>query len=271
MKCPRCAGRELAAMDLLGGIEVDACSTCNGMFFEQGEMGTYLKFSKDVPNHKELLAAGTPGCTCPACKAQMKEIRYVPGKDLLVDLCEGCGGVWLDGGEVDDAQAIADAQDDRKVRLMRAIWEMRAQVRGEAPLSCPKCKSPSVHEFRTGEDVTIDLCDRCGGSWFQKGELADACELAQDFPDKAAAMKTARPTAFTCPRCKGEKLVEVDYSAIELASGRLKVDYCKKCEGIWVDKGEMVALECIATKTGTPGSRLGMTVKRLRDKGYVTF
>ena len=269
MNCPRCSGEALKPVELLGGIEVDACDKCNGMYFEKGEMGAYLKFSKDVPNYKDLLKNAPVGVTCPECSAQMKELKYIPGKDLLVDYCETCGGVWLDGGEIQEAEAIADAQDDRKIRLMRAIWQMRAEVRGENILKCPKCKTPTVHEFYTGEGVTLDLCDRCKGSWFEKGELADACELAEDIPDLQVALSTAKPTDYICPHCKGEKLVELEYSQIATASGKLLVDYCKKCQGIWVDKGEMVQLECLASKLGTPGSRLGITVKRLMDKGYV--
>jgi len=269
MHCPKCKGRPLKTVELLGGIEVDACDACNGMYFEQGEMGAYLQFSKDIPNYKDLLGGARPSCACPQCQKQMKELKYIPGKDLLVDYCEGCGGVWLDGGELDDAKGIADAQDDRKVRLMRAIWQMRAEVRGDKLMICPKCKSPTVQEFMTGEGVTLDMCDRCKGSWFEKGELADICELAEDVPDLPRALSTAKPTGFGCPRCKGEKLVEMEYSQIVLASGKLLVDFCKKCRGIWVDKGEMVQLECLASKSGSPGSRLGLTVKRLMDKGYV--
>jgi len=208
-------------------------------------------------------------CTCPECGAKMKELKYVPDKELFVDLCESCGGVWLDGGEVGDAQQIADAQDQTKVRLLRAIWEMRASVRGEELLSCPKCRKPSVTGFKTGEDVTVDMCEHCNGTWFEKGEIASYFELSVDIPDKKAALATAEPTGLKCPRCKTVELMEMEYSQVSLESGKLMVDYCPTCEGIWLDKGEILSLECLSTKLESPGARLGRAVRELLDKGYV--
>ncbi len=269
MNCPKCAGKELKPQDLIGGVEVDFCEACEGMYFEKGEMGCYLQFSKDIPNHKDLMKAATPSCKCPECGGQMKELKYVPDKELFIDLCESCGGVWLDGGEAKDAKAVAAAQGDRKVRLLRSIWEMRAQVRGTMPKKCPKCKSPSINQFNTSEDCTLDMCDRCNGCWFEKGEVAQYFELSKDVPDLQKALATATPTDCDCPACKGVKLVEFEYSQLELASGKLLVDYCKQCEGIWLDPGEVVSLECLSTKLESPGSRLGRALKELHDKGYV--
>lgn len=270
MKCPKCQGRPaLKPVDLIGDVEVDFCEACEGMYFQKGEMGTYLHFSKDLPNYKDLLAKAAPSCDCPECGKKMKELAYVPGKDLLVDLCEACGGVWLDGGEAKQAKSIADAQDDRKLRLLRSIWEMRSQVRGTAPLRCPKCATPSVNPFSTSEQCTLDMCDRCNGCWFDAGEIAQYFELSKDVPDLDKALKSATPTKYACPKCKGATLVEFEYSAIELASGRLRVDYCRSCKGIWLDPGEVVSLECLATKLESPGSRLGRAIKELHDKGYV--
>ena len=269
MNCPRCGKTKLEALELAGQVETDACPDCNGMFFEEGEMGTFLRFSKDLPGYKELLAKATTGVTCPQCAAKMKEIQYIPEKDLMVDFCEVCQGVWLDGGELTEAKDIADGQDTRKLRLMRAIWDMRAQARGEVTLRCPKCDKQSVNAMTTSEGVEIDFCSLCGGTWFEAGELADTCEVAEDIPDLAAAMATAKPTEYKCPNCKGEHLVEIEYSQIKLESGILKVDYCKSCKGIWVDKNEMVQLECIAAQTGTPGSRLGKTFSGLMKEGYI--
>lgn len=269
MNCPKCGSPKLETVELPGEVETDACPKCNGMFFEEGEMGTFLKFSKDLPGYKDLMEKAKPGITCPQCAARMKEIQYIPEKNLMVDHCEVCGGVWLDGGELAEAKAIADGQDTRKVRLLRAVWDMRAQARGEVTLRCPKCEKMSVNAFTTSEGVELDFCSLCGGSWFEEGELADTCEIEVDIPDLATALATARPTEYKCPKCKTEGLVELEYSQIELESGKLMVDYCKACKGIWVDKSEMVQLECIAAQSGTPGSRLGRTVGNLMKKGYI--
>jgi len=271
MQCPKCQSNELKPQDLLGNIEVDHCAKCNGMYFEKGEMGAYLHFSKDLPNYKDLLKEAKPSCTCPECQGQMKELKYVPDKELFVDYCENCGGVWLDGGEVDDAQEIAGAQEQTKVRLLRAIWEMRVAVRGEDLLVCPKCKKPTVTGFTSGEGVTVDMCDKCNGTWFEKGEIASYFELSQDIPNKQEALATAKETGLKCPRCRKVGLLELEYCQQELKSGKLIVDYCPTCEGLWLDKGEMLSLECLSVSLESPGARLGRAYKELMDKGYVSM
>jgi len=271
MNCPKCQSAPLAPLDLLGGIEVDHCSQCDGIYFQKGEMGSYLRFANDVPGYKDLLKSAKPSCTCPECGKQMKELQYVPGEQLLVDHCEACGGVWLDGGETVSVKKIADKQDDRRIRLMRGIWEMRSKVKGVKTMVCPRCKTPSINEFSTGEGVTLDMCDRCNGCWFEKGEVATYFELSQDIPELQKALATARPTDSRCPRCVGAPLVELEYSQIKLSTGKLKVDYCKKCEGLWLDKGEVSSLEGLSTVMESPGARLGRAVKELMDKGYVVM
>jgi len=37
------------------------------------------------------------GLTCPRCQAKMVEETH---EGVLIDRCEGCGGVWLDPGEL---------------------------------------------------------------------------------------------------------------------------------------------------------------------------
>jgi|GEM_PF-619671 len=270
MNCPKCPSVRLEPFELLGKVSVDHCPSCDGMYFQKGEMGTYLKFSTDVPNYKDLLKAAAFSCICPECSGRMKELKYVPGEDLTIDLCDRCGGIWLDGQEIRTMESIASKQDDPKVRLMRGIWALRAKVRGERALTCPKCRTDTVFEFRTGEDVAIDMCDRCNGSWFDKGEVATFFELSKDVPNLEKSIATSVATSHPCPKCPGEKLIEFDYCQIELRSGRLRVDYCRRCGGLWLDKGEICSLEGLSTVLESPGSRLGRAVKELRDKGYVS-
>ncbi|HEX9242508.1 MAG TPA: zf-TFIIB domain-containing protein [Anaeromyxobacter sp.] len=44
MRCPKC-GMELHEVDF-GGMDVDVCFTCNGVFLDQGELQSILKTEK---------------------------------------------------------------------------------------------------------------------------------------------------------------------------------------------------------------------------------
>lgn len=269
--CPKCPGETaLTTQTLLDKVEVDYCPACGGIYFDEGEVGAVLQLSKDIPNYKDLLAAAPASCPCPGCKATMKDVRYVPDKDLHVDLCEACGGVWMDRGEIREAKQVADAQEHTKLRLLRSVWDMRNAVKGDS-LPCPNCKAATVHAFNTSEDVDLDMCDRCSGVWFEKGEIAKYMEMGQDNPDIQASLATATETDKGCPACKGSKLVEFDYAAIETPEGKLRVDYCKGCEGYWLDAGEILNLEYLSTQLESPGHRLGRAIKELHDDGYMIF
>lgn len=58
-------------------------------------------------------------------------------------------------------------QEKELIEKMRA--KMAARNAAAAALKCPKCEGTLVEvEF---EGVQIDLCDACGGAWFDRGEF----------------------------------------------------------------------------------------------------
>ena len=42
---------------------------------------------------------------CPKCGQKLIEISY---KEILVDKCSSCGGIWLDAGELESVSALED-------------------------------------------------------------------------------------------------------------------------------------------------------------------
>ena len=53
----------------------------------------------------------------------------------------------------------------------------------------------------------------------------------QPLADIEAARKQVAVTQFRCPKC-GAALVEMHYKGIE-------IDKCSRCQGIWLDSGEL--------------------------------
>jgi uncharacterized protein len=88
-------------------------------------------------------------------------------------------------------------------------------------------------------NVEVDYCPRCLGIWFDKDEL----RLAKDDKDKdlnwadvdlwrdKGKFKVLRISKF-CPADR-VGLVEINYD-----ESKTKVDFCKKCQGVWLDRGE---------------------------------
>jgi Zn-finger nucleic acid-binding protein len=104
---------------------------------------------------------------------------------------------------------------------------------------CVKCNTEL--EKSIVYDVEVDVCRQCGGLWLDRGEIAALAayrdsvlaELREINMEGAAASRPARPPAKTlrCPACPGtleEKLV-----------GAVRVDFCPRCQGFHLDRGEL--------------------------------
>jgi Zn-finger nucleic acid-binding protein len=117
------------------------------------------------------------------------------------------------------------------------------------PRSCPHC---AVEMFEQEfNDVDIDACPRCGGIWFDQGELeqlaADSLggelgrldrEGAGRAPSVAGLCRPVGPTELRCPAC-GDPLINYVFVDDE----GLAVDICGLCEGIWLDEGELARFQ----------------------------
>lgn len=96
-RCPRCGQADLEpGAGALGGA---GCSQCGGVFLEAGVTEDVLeRIGVDRPMAGELLReASAPGVRCPGCGQPARELQL---KGTRVDLCAGCGGLWLDADEV---------------------------------------------------------------------------------------------------------------------------------------------------------------------------
>ncbi|MSU54384.1 MAG: hypothetical protein EXS48_00900 [Candidatus Staskawiczbacteria bacterium] len=105
-------------------------------------------------------------------------------------------------------------------------------------MNCPNnCKE--LMQKMLFHHVEVDYCPRCLGIWFDKDEL----RLAKDDKDKQlnwldfdiwndkskfSLVKIDR----RCPACR------VPFVQVHYDDSKVKIDFCKKCQGIWLDRGE---------------------------------
>jgi Zn-finger nucleic acid-binding protein len=103
---------------------------------------------------------------CPACGNAMITLELA---DVEIDHCVGCGGIWLDAGELellmDDPQKAKD--------LLASFQEPSSQT--EEPRKCPICdkKMAKIVVGHAMPILLIDKCRRGDGLWFDHGELQD--------------------------------------------------------------------------------------------------
>jgi Zn-finger nucleic acid-binding protein len=122
-----------------------------------------------------------------------------------------------------------------------------------------------LHKTRLG-DIEVDYCRECGGLWLDRGELERIVRTTRNAPQvlqvlrrKLIPLPTASPTPSelteACPVCAKVTMREV-------VLGDLHIDYCTRCQGIFLDKGE---LDQAMDKVQAPGTRLSVLIAVARE------
>lgn len=112
---------------------------------------------------------------CPKCRGTLQTLKLQTkqGKELELDQCGLCGGLWFDREELGEFLSgtveVIDSPDLGASRAFELDYKESA---------CPRCKTtltrtPNPREPR----IQGDVCERCGGLWFDAGE-ADGIKLS---------------------------------------------------------------------------------------------
>jgi hypothetical protein len=89
-------------------IELDYCDSCNGVWFDSGELELLLKsqgleepkaFFADILTSQEAASAEEKR-KCPICGRKMRKTAIGGQPEILIDICRDKHGLWFDGGEV---------------------------------------------------------------------------------------------------------------------------------------------------------------------------
>lgn len=110
-------------------------------------------------------------------------------REVQLDDCPQCGGIWFDDGELKKLQAIGDelslhslegqAKPDKDV----ITSELEAKL-------CPICNERlTPYRYMYSSDVLLDECDECYGVWVQDGELEKMAQYLEDEQEKIAPTK----------------------------------------------------------------------------------
>src|SRR4051812_44526144 len=115
--------------------------------------------------------------------------------------------------------------------------------------NCPVCPAEAMRMVPSG-GVVIDVCPRCAGMWFDRGEL----ELFPDRPSSRVFLAAARTAGSRCKKlghlvpaamaaCAGCRSAPVACPACRgrlalVPTPRCVIDVCVHCEGVWLDAGE---------------------------------
>jgi len=108
---------------------------------------------------------------CPVCKNAMITLEL---REVEIDYCTDCGGIWLDAGELE----LLLGEPEKAARLLDSFKIDSSST--EKTRKCPICrkKMQKVIVGSSKPTLLIDKCRRADGLWFDKGELQDIFERA---------------------------------------------------------------------------------------------
>ena len=168
---------------------------------------------------------------------------------------------------------------DRRVRPPRLVDRRPPAGENERRLPCPVCIGTVMQKLAPvpGQPLVLDACKRCGGGWFDAGEVA---ALRRARPDALWAKIALQPDAFrmkchrcqaafernkpNCPACGWENVLSCPACRNRLTSVErdgLRLDACQRCRGVWFDNTELAsiwnsAVTALAGRTGrVPATR----------------
>jgi Zn-finger nucleic acid-binding protein len=214
-----------------------------------------------------LAIAGGFRMKCLNCRTEMTNNTVATKKDRLsYDMCEKCGSLWLDSGELDKLAF----QVEGSIEFCEEDKDAEPET---PPKKCPRCDDSVLEKvkFLESDDIFLHHCKNCGGFWLDGGELnlIDK-ELAKIMPVKGKGFsdfvndvhvpywskrvkkqssetnfhvdvmpingaELVKGTTDICPAC-GNALNLYSIAAMEFEG-------CPKCKGVWLVKDELRKLK----------------------------
>jgi Zn-finger nucleic acid-binding protein len=189
---------------------------------------------------------------------------------ISYDICEACGSLWLDAGELDKMAFQVNGSIE---------FSSKDEVESisEPAKECPRCEHAVLGKVSfVGSDIVLDRCRSCGGFWLDGGELdlvnkelegimpikakgfsefvnnvhlpywykrvrrkSSETDFELDvLPIKGAELKSE--TKHICPACLSNLSLFTVFG--------IEVEGCSRCKGIFLDKDELRKLKDKATQ-----------------------
>ena len=109
---------------------------------------------------------------CPVCKEPMIILEL---KEVEIDFCHSCEGIWLDAGEL---ELLIEDEAERK-KILSAFHPVPKH--SEKKRKCPICRRKMNKVFvGDNKDVLLDKCPANDGLWFDAGELKKVIQLVEE-------------------------------------------------------------------------------------------
>ncbi len=169
MHCAKC--KAYTEKTELLNVEVDVCPECRGIWFDRNELSTIVGTKQDLQVRPGEMKPTS--YSCPRCAHPLMEASTTWDRTLLVDICAGCEGIFLDAEELEKA---TDAAQELEAKLPpKKIQKVKKRNRRREALSriyredTPASKAPLQNRVGFLKKVygllTATLVSTIAGVW----------------------------------------------------------------------------------------------------------
>jgi uncharacterized protein len=167
-------------------VNLDQCTDCQGIWFDRGELGEIFECATkeavaigSIDEDKDIFSSATIQMKCPRCTAE-KDFGKVEILGIEVAKCTACKGIWMDAGDLTELLGDIHAESSGEEKGFPVSQEETAAEGG-----CPRCAIPLKRWTNLPEnfdDLYVDVCMKCSGMWFDKGEFKNILALFSASP-----------------------------------------------------------------------------------------
>ncbi len=120
--CPRC--HTPLSSEEHGDIVMERCDQCGGRFLDPDDLKAILEMVRlPVTGTATRMGVDLTGvnedAACPHCNVPMEPFNYAGDSGVILDKCHGCGGLWLDKGDLERVLAVVAASEKDIERDMK--------------------------------------------------------------------------------------------------------------------------------------------------------
>ena len=138
---------------------------------------------------------------CPKCSSQLKP--HFTRRSVVIDVCTGCKGTWLDQGEINFFV------NDRKILESFSLQGLTDAK--EVFQSCPKCNLNMMAGKIPGFRHEVEECPSCRGLWLDEHEfkkIADSDQFKSLTPDRKISLDP-KPALGNKNRAFGRRVISM--------------------------------------------------------------
>ena len=103
-------------------------------------------------------------------KISLKQ-KHIRSKNLTVDYCPECKGIWFGQAELPRATPVAEIE----LEIPRNAVRLKAK--------CPVCIKDLYAFHYPHTQVTVEACKKCDGLWLNAGEFDAIKKARQNLPE----------------------------------------------------------------------------------------